>query len=194
MRKVFCFLLLGSFLLSACNSGNKEGKDAGRKDTTVTGMDTTNKAAYVKQNEADKAAIENMAPGMTRKEIKLEGADVNASIRQKWEKMDVYLDSTGLVRRIKLYPHPGISKRSEEYYYDASGLFFVYISDTGAETENNDEGKPGKEFHFHDGKLIEYDDSSGDEETVSKDEEGKSYEIRLLSESKEWLRVAQTSR
>jgi len=174
-------LLLISLIFNACN-------DSSEKTTTdqasVTSKDTINDyGPQIEDSEKRKAEIEKMASVYLRKEIDLGKSAANASVKQKWAKMDVYSDSSG-IRKIKLYPHPGISERSEEFYYDNGRMFFTFIADSGLHSENNDEGTAGKEFHFINDKLIRYDDKSGDKEGAPEAEK-RMYELKLPMEAKE---------
>ncbi|HUR66878.1 MAG TPA: hypothetical protein VMZ03_11080 [Chitinophagaceae bacterium] len=197
MKNILYFLIvfLSAFLVS-CNNGSADKKTETRKDSLLEGPvnDTAGNASVIEQNEEKKAGIEAMSARMTKKEVMLNGAGINASIRQKWMKMDVYRDSSGMIRRIKLYPHKGISERSEEFYYDNNKLFFVYVSDKGVDTEDRDEGQPGKEFHFAGGRLIKYEDRSGDKESIDKNDEDKVYELELMAESKEFFELAEKNK
>jgi len=188
--KVILSLLSGLILLCSCNNSAEKTKET-KIDNTIdkSQLDTANDAGLVEESEKLKASIEAMAPSLQKQEILLKDSKANASIKQKWMKMDVYRDSSGMIRRIKLYPHTGVSERSEEFYYDKEELFFVYIGDHGVATENNDEGKPGKEFHFSGSRLVKYDDNSGDSE-LNKEEERKMYEASLPVEAKEYMEIA----
>lgn len=185
MKKSFLFLPLAFLFFVSCNNNKTTTTDT---TDTKDQVDTSGYTAQVQKNEDMKAAIEAMSGNLTRKEILMKESGANESMRQKWMKMDVYSDSTGTIRRIKLYPHKGISNRSEEFYYDNGQLFFIFISDNGVDTENKDEGTPGKEFHFVGGKLIRYADNSGDKE-VDPAEEKQMYALELPMESEELLQL-----
>jgi hypothetical protein len=189
MRLVL-FFLTGFFFLSSCNNpGSKTGETKTDSTVAISTRDTTGDAALVERSEQLKASIEAMAPSLTKQELLLSGSIASESIKQDWMKMDIYKDSSGAIRRLKLYPHQGVSERSEEYYFDNEKLFFVYISDHGVTTEDRDEGKPGKEFHFSGDRLVKYDDRSGDKE-LDADQERKMYEASLPVKAKEYLEIA----
>ncbi|MEO6611717.1 MAG: hypothetical protein ABIT05_02250 [Chitinophagaceae bacterium] len=191
MRHILSFLP-GLFLLFSCNnSGTKTGETKMDSSVTTSTRDTTGDAALVENSEKMKASVEAMAPSLIKQELLLKDAKASESVKQEWMKMDIYKDGSGAIRRIKLYPHQGVSERSEEYYFNNEKLFFVYISDHGVATEDRDEGKPGKEFHFQDNRLIKYDDQSGDKE-LDVEQERKMYETSLQVKANEYLEIARS--
>jgi hypothetical protein len=123
---------------------------------------------------------------LTQKEVSLTGANVKESLQQKWEKMDAYYEGSNLVR-IQLYPHKSVSERTEEFYLMDNKLVFAFIQDNGS-NEGKDVGKPGKEFYFHNNKLIKFENRSGDP-AMNDDQEKKMYETRLPYEVSELLEV-----
>jgi len=190
--KAILYSLIGLVLFSSCGNSTDEKIEEVKVDTSATApnADTASDASLVEKSEALKASIEAMAPSLQRKEVVFKDSKANASIKQKWEKMDVYSDSTGMVYRIKLYSYKNISNRYEEFYFDKEQLFFVFIADDGKkEMENKDEGQPGKEFHFSGSRLLKYDDKSGDKETNITEEKAM-YETTLPMEAKEYMELA----
>lgn len=179
-------LLMGSVFNTACNNSSD---NTGKQTAAIPVNDSViNYSKQIEANEKMKADIEAVAGGLAKKEIELSKTIANEAIKQEWFKMDVYSDSSG-VRRIKLYPHPGVSQRSKEYYYNNGKMFFTFISDSGLTNENKDEGTPGKEFHFMGEKLIKYDEKSGDKETNTA-EEKKMYEATLPLQAEELYSIA----
>jgi len=176
-------LLISPLIFNACN--NSTEKTTADQVSVQTSKDSINDyGPQIEESEKRKAEIEKMAPVYLKKEIDLGKSAANASVKQKWSKMDVYSDSSG-IRKIKLYPHPGISERSEEFYYDNGRMFFIFIADSGLHNENDDEGTAGKEFHFINDKLIRYDDKSGDKEETNREAKKRMYELKLPMEAKE---------
>ena len=107
--------------------------------------------------------------------------------KQKWEKFDAYYDGDKLVR-LQVYPHKGISERTEEYYLMDGKLVFAFIQDKGPKNEGKDKGEPGKEFYFDNGKLIKYVNNTGREE-ANLDESKKMYEAKLPIEVNELIEI-----
>jgi hypothetical protein len=192
MRVILSFLTGLFFLCSCNNSGTKTGETKTDSTVAISARDTTGDAALVQNSEQMKASVEAMAPSLIKQELLLKGSKASEAAKQEWMKMDIYKDSSGSIRRIKLYPHQGVSERSEEYYFNNERLFFVYISDHGVATEEHDEGKPGKEFHFRDDRLVKYDDQSGDKE-MDVAQERKIYEASLPVKAKEYLEIARAN-
>ena len=155
-----------------------------QQDSDVTSTDQ--EIAKVKQyREAGEQKIQDNK--FTRKEIPLTGPNVKESIKQKWEKMDAYYEGDKLVR-LQLYPHKGVSGRTEEFYLMNDKLVFAYIQDKGPKNEGRDMGQPGKEFYFDNDRLIKMEDRSG-ETSVDSDQEKKMYEARLPYEITELLDI-----
>ncbi len=155
-----------------------------QQDSDVTSTDQ--EIAKVKQyREAGEQKIQDNK--FTRKEIPLTGPNVKESIKQKWEKVDAYYEGDKLVR-LQLYPHKGVSGRTEEFYLMNDKLVFAYIQDKGPKNEGRDMGQPGKEFYFDNDKLIKMENRSG-ETSVDSDQEKKMYEARLPYEITELLDI-----
>ncbi len=124
-----------------------------------------------------------------RVEVPLTGANIKESIKQKWEKMDAYYEGDKLVR-IQLYPHKGISGRTEEFYLMNNQLVFAYVQDKGPKHEGRDMGEPGKEFYFDNGKLLKVENRTG-RKSANPEQEMKMYETRLPYEISELLEILQ---
>lgn len=174
MKKLFvAMMLLGVFVAAqsmAADSGNAIGK------------------IKKYRSDVEKKLVDNK---LTRKVVPFEGDKVKESIKQKWEKMDAYYDGDKLVR-IQLYPHKGISERTEDFYLMDNKLVFAFIQDKGPKHEGQDIGEPGKELYFQSGKLIKFEDRSGDKQ-VNVEQEKKMYETRLPYEISELLELLNNS-
>ena len=142
-------------------------------------------AKIKKYREAGEAKIRENK--FTRKEVSFENGNVKESIKQKWAKMDAYYEGDKLVR-IQLYPHQGISGRTEEFYLMNDKLVFAFIQDKGPKNEGRDTGEPGKEFYFDNDKLLQMEDRSG-EPNGNAAQEKKMYETRLPYEISELLDI-----
>ena len=172
-QAVTLMLLTGTFLAAPLAASAQESTDS----QTI---------AKIKQyREAGEEKIRDNK--FTRKEIPLTGPNVKESIKQKWEKMDAYYEGDKLVR-LQLYPHKGVSGRTEEFYLMNDKLVFAYIQDKGPKNEGRDMGQPGKELYFDNDKLIKMEDRSG-ETSVDSDQEKKMYEARLPYEISELLDI-----
>jgi len=185
MKKLFSVLmLLGVFvaaqsIASAQEKTEKAGKGLGKGDA---GGAVAKIKAY--RESVEKKLVANT---LTRKVVPFEGDKVKETIKQKWEKMDAYYDGDKLVR-IQLYPHKGISERTEEFYLMDNKLVFAFIQDKGSKHEGKDAGEPGKEFYFENDKLIKFEDKSGEKEKNA-EQEKKMYATRLPYEVMELLDI-----
>ena len=172
-QAVTLMLLTGTFLAAPLAASAQESTDS----QTI---------AKIKQyREAGEEKIRDNK--FTRKEIPLTGPNVKESIKQKWEKMDAYYEGDKLVR-LQLYPHKGVSGRTEEFYLMNDKLVFAYLQDKAPKNEGRDKGQPGKELYFDNDKLIKMEDRSG-EPSVDSDQEKKMYEVRLPLEISELLDI-----
>jgi hypothetical protein len=168
-------LLAGTFLAAPLAAPAQESSES--TDQTI---------AKIKQyREAGEEKLRDNK--FTRKEIPLTGPNVKESIKQKWEKMDAYYEGDKLVR-LQLYPHKGVSGRTEEFYLMDDKLVFAYIQDKGPKNEGRDMGQPGKELYFDNDKLIKMEDRSG-EPSANPNQEKKMYESRLPYEISELLDI-----
>ena len=146
----------------------QEKKSAGRSEGDQVG------AIMKYRQEGEQKLNDNK---LTKKEVALTGPNIQENIKQKWSKMDAYYEGDKLVR-IQLYPHQGVTERTEEFYLRDGKLVFAFIQDKGPKHEGKDAGEAGKEFYFHNDKLIKFEDRSGEREEHA-DQEKKMYESRL---------------
>jgi hypothetical protein len=188
-------IFLLSFVLLNC------GKDATKKETDTDKTkitDTTKKTQQVNKDEIvtkisnyraiqEKKLVDNV---FKRKVVDLKSTGASEDMKQKWEKFDAYYDGDKLVR-LQVYPHKGISERTEEYYLMDGKLAFAFIQDKGPKMEGKDTGEPGKEFYFDNGNLIKYVNKTGREED-NLDEAKKMYEAKLQIEANELIDILKT--
>ena len=177
-KRIIGGILLFGLFVAAQSAICGQGKEsAGNNDEII--------AKIMKYRaEGEKKLVENK---FTRKEVAFTGDNVKETIKQKWARMAGYYEGSKLVR-IQLYPHLGVSGRSEEFYLIDNKLVFAFIQDKGLKQEGNDMGQPGKEFYFHNDKLIQLDDRSG-EEVAHPEQEKRMYESRLPYEVSELLDI-----
>lgn len=192
---VMIFAIVFFFTITGCKETPKQESEKSKtevKDTVkkVT-VNTDEIVAGIQKYRAEGEAKLNQK-AFTKKEIPLKTANVSENTKQKWERMDTYSEGDKLVR-IMLYPHKGVSERTEEFYLKDGKLVFAFIQDIGPKHEGNDTGEPGKEFYFDNGVLIKYVNTSG-EVAKNADEEKKMYETRLPYEISELLGVINTSK
>jgi hypothetical protein len=169
------------------------GKDTVKKDTDAdktkvtdtTKKNTVNKDEIVAKITTFRAAGEKklVDESLKKKVVELKSTSASEDTKQKWEKFDAYYDGDKLVR-LQVYPHKGISERTEEFYLMDGKLVFAFIQDKGPKAEGKDAGLPGKEFYFDNGKLIKYNNTSG-EKDKDMEAEMKMYESKLPIEVNE---------
>jgi hypothetical protein len=190
MRKCLGVLLIPGMFLAAQSITTAQEKKAEPKQNTKATVNKEEIVARIKKyrEAGEQKIVENK---FTRKEVALTGENVKETIRQKWEKMHAYYEGTKLVR-IQLYPRKGVSERTEEFYLMDNKLVFAFIQDKGPKHEGRDAGEPGKELYFHDDKVIQFDDRSG-EPATNVEQEKKMYETRLPYEISELLEILKKS-
>ena len=178
MKKFIGVILLLGVFVAAPSVTYAQGKETtGNKDEIIAKI-----AKY--REEGEKKLVDNK---FTRKEVALTGDNVKETIKQKWARMAAYYEGSKLVR-IQLYPHTGVSGRSEEFYLMDDKLVFVFIQDKGLKQEGRDMGQPGRELYFHNDKLIKLEDRSGEPATHA-EQEKKMYEAGLPYEISELLDI-----
>lgn len=161
--KKLLIAFLAISLLVACNTGTNELPKT--EETTAKtpaandpGFDV---AAMTAGIDAMRAAIEENLDIYEKVEI---GKDqFREKTRQKWEKIHIYLED-GKVMRIKSYPYEGITKRTEEFYFDHGNLILAVIEDDGEEAGGKEE--VDKLIYFHNGEAYS-EVSQGDEQELS---------------------------
>ncbi|MGB4857845.1 MAG: hypothetical protein WBP11_00805 [Dokdonella sp.] len=119
----------------------------------------------------ERIAIEARKDQLTRKEMSTE--KLNERIKQKWSKLDFYSDN-GKLLRIKSYPHPNISTRTEEFYFRDGQLMLAYVEDDGTRPEAGAVHTKGKEYYYSAGHFVAERNLSGEKEhgIRNSDEEG----------------------
>ncbi len=195
MKAQIVFITAAIAVFSLMVSGCKQTSQTETPKPKAEVKDTVKKVPVVNTEEAVNEISKYRAEGeaklvankLTRKEFELKGDKVKENIKQKWEKMDAYYDGDKLVR-IMLYPHKGISERTEEFYLKDGKLVFAFIQDVGPKHEGKDTGEPGKEFYFQNNSLIKYSNTSTDK-VSNPEEEKKLYETKLPYEVSELLEV-----
>jgi len=173
MRPTLTVALPCLALLFGCAGPGRAEDDRVEGDTTE----------LVQTIEGKRKSIEGRLESMTRKTVTTEG--LREQIKQKWSKIDFYVDG-GRVARIKTYPYPQISTRTEEFYYDDGQLIYAYIEDHG--TGDQEHGGPrteGKEYFYWQGKFVTEKNWSGERERSIR----HSDEERLEQEALEYLEV-----
>lgn len=173
MHTLSTLALVGLACLSSCSGPGSAQED------TVTG-DTT---AMVASINAKRDAIERRLESLARKTLPTSG--LREQIKQKWSKIDFYVDGNAVVR-LKTYPHPGVSTRTEEFYFDGGQLIYANIQDRGVDAhERGGAHAAGKEYYYAQGKFVAERNQSGESEHTIR----HSDEERLEQEAMEYLQL-----
>ncbi len=191
------FTVMFSLLFVSCSKDTTK-KDEKTDKQTVT--DTTKKITPPADNTEILAKLKKYREEgeqklndkkFTKKEVKFDSDGFREDLKQKWERMDAYYEGDKVVR-IQLYPHKGVSERTEEFYIMDGKLVFVFIQDKGPKHEGADMGEAGKEMFFNNDKLISYEDRSGEKSDIEADK--KLYETKMPVEAKELLEILKTAK
>lgn len=146
---------------------------------TRTSLDTT---LLMNTIDNKRLEIENQLDQIDR--IVVDTDSLRAKIKQKWSRIHFYLID-GKVVRIKTYPYPEISERTEEFYFNEGDLILVTIEDNGLGKPGKEKGQIDKMFYFHQGFfLTEYSASKERNHGVVKFEGEE-----LMQEAQEYLSI-----
>ena len=190
--KILVVFIIAGFGFSACTSNstvdNKESLNKAEQDITEvetrTNLDTT---LLMNTIDNKRLEIENQLDQIDR--IVVETDSLRAKIKQKWSRIHFYLID-GKVVRIKTYPYPEISERTEEFYFNEGDLILVTIEDNGLGKPGKEKGQIDKMFYFHQGFfLTEYSASKERNHGVIKFEGEE-----LMQEAQEYLSLLDTMR
>lgn len=192
MKNLVCVLVVMGLVSFGVTPAGAQGTtgDKGKPAASIT-ADTESLVAQIDtyRQEGEKKLLEKK---FTKKEVRFKGEGISETLAQRWEKVEAYYDGDQVIR-IQLYPHPGVSQRTEEFYLQGNRLVFAFIQDRGPKHEGKDAGEPGKEFYFHHDKLIKMVDRSGESEKHPEAAKAM-YETRLPYEVLELLDVLSAAR
>lgn len=139
-------------------------------------------AAMTASIDSKRDAIEARLGSLTRKTLPT--ADLREQVKQKWSKIEYYLDGSDVVR-VKTYPHTQVSQRTEEFYFDHGELMYAFIADRGAPEPEAGSRGGGKEYYYAHGKFVTERNTSGESEHTIR----HSDEERLEQEAMEYLEL-----
>lgn len=175
--------------LNACNS--KEVNQANSTTDTIaqtkpenteqsTQGDTPGPLMSIETIDSLRSAIE----ALDMEALEIKSSELREKIRQKWSKLHFYIHK-GEIVKIKTYPHPEVSKRTEEFYANNNALILVVIEDNGEGKKGKAKTELDKMYYFNNGDLFK---------EISNDKESE-FGIRnsdaeeLLAEFNEYLEV-----
>ncbi|MEM9328451.1 MAG: hypothetical protein AAGA85_22475 [Bacteroidota bacterium] len=116
--------------------------------------------------------------------VVIETTDLRPKVKQKWKTLHFYLKGDQVVR-IKTYPYPEISARTEEFYLDAGQPILAVIEDNGTGERGKSEEEIDKMYYFHKGEVIKEVQSKEEGEYAIKASDGE----ELLAEVAEYLDI-----
>lgn len=199
MRKIPIALIAGAIALTSCNDRQEENTEQSNEtekesSNTKKQVEEEKEEVHVPKVNIDsliealnqsRIDIENNLEGLKKTAIKTD--KLREQVKQKWSQIDFYKDGDKL-KRIKTYPHEGISTRTEEFYFnDAGDLTSVVIEDEGAGKKGGNEEGKDKIYYFHNNQQVAEVNESGETEYTIKHSDGE----RLLQEAKEYIQLAQ---
>jgi len=132
-------LLFFSLVAASCSSSateNTERKVTPEHIDDERNEKVTNADSLVQVIDSRRSQIESLST----EPIEISTASLRSTLKQKWSKILFYLEGSELVK-IKTYPYPGISERTEEFYIDNSKLIFVEIEDNGSVEKGKSKAK-----------------------------------------------------
>lgn len=179
--KKLVIVFLAASIFSACNTGTNETPSTeSTTETPATNEPGFDVAAMTAGIDAMRTAIEENLDSYQKVEISND--QFREKTRQKWEKIDIYLED-GAVMRIKSYPHAGISKRTEEFYFDKGNLILAVIEDNGETVSGNEE--VDKLIYFHNGEAFSEVSKGNEQEWSTLKAEGE----ELYEETLEYMEL-----
>ena len=148
--------LLVSGILFSCNnpaSTNKQGEEtkAQAPEKTVEKSAPVDTAKMIAPINQQRQVIEEEIVSITPVVIKTD--KMREKIKQKWSSIDYYVID-GQVVRLKTYPHPEISKRTEEFYFENGQLILAVVEDNGEGERGKGAEEIDKMFYYVDGQFF----------------------------------------
>ena len=174
----------------SCGSNNQNDKNGlnAKSDAPVVSEDKTvaapkiNTDSLVKVIDAERERIETRLKSL--QQTSLSTKDLRAQIKQKWSKIDYYTEN-GQIVRIKSFPYPKISQRTEEFYLQKGSLILAFIEDDGLKYTGMEPKRTGKTYYFSENSFIKEANVTNEKETTIRGSDSE----RLLQEAKEYLEL-----
>lgn len=181
MKKVlFLLTVISLATMFGCNQPSTETTTATATDTKTVTEPVVNTDSIVSLINTKRKNIEDSLG----EPIIIETSNLREKIKQKWQKIHFYTSDNNVVR-IKTYPYPSVTKRTEEFYLENNMPILVVIEDDGS----GERGKQGEQidklYYFDNGQVIKEVSSGKETEYTVKDSDAE----ELLSELKEYLEI-----
>lgn len=176
-------LMVVTIAFFSCNTNeNKEAKNEAQQEIS---SNSANNETSVENIDKIRTEIESLQ----NKPIELTTYNLREKIKQKWMKIHFYIENDVVVK-VKTYPYPEISKRTEEFYANKDGLLLVIIEDNGDSEKGKDKNQIDKMYYFNNNKLIKEISKEKDSEYTIKESDAE----ELLSEFNEYLDIYKTTK
>lgn len=174
-------ILIVALVLFSCNSNdNKETPEVDTKPQTEVTSEQTEKSISVEEIDNVRSEIESLE--ITP--IVVSTSELREKIKQKWSKIHFYVQNDNVVK-VKTYPYPEVSKRTEEFYANADGLVLVAIEDDGDGMKGKSKDEIDKMYYFNNGKVLDEVKKNEKSEYTIKESDPE----ELLSEFNEYLEI-----
>jgi hypothetical protein len=186
-RIILSGLLIATMAIVSCNS-NKEQK--AEEQTSIQAnvpKDEPSPEGQISVEEIDKLRAE--IESFDIKPIEISTSTLREKIKQKWSKIHFYLKDSVIVK-VKTYPHPSISKRTEEFYANKDGLLMVVIEDNGSAAKNQEKDMVDKMYYFNGDSLIKETNKGTESEYNVRNSDAE----ELMTEFKEYLDIYKKSK
>lgn len=185
-KVTFAFIL--SLGLFSCTESTNESTDETTSNEEVVNEET------VVEEETTEIDIDAMIDSIDAKRENIESTigeplvvktdSLRAKTKQKWKTIHFYAID-GKLARIKTYPYPEISERTEEYYVENDKLILAVIEDNGNSERGKSKEEVDKMYYFNDGSVLKEHHSEKENEYSVRDSDGE----ELLTEFNEYMEV-----
>ncbi len=175
-------LLIATIGLSSCKSNESKENQEVKTDPPkeVASPTSSNPVPSVEEIDSMRAEIESLQI----EPVEVSTSGLREKTRQKWSKIHFYVQND-IVVRVKTYPHPEITKRTEEFYANEDGLLLVVIEDNGEGAKGKPKNELDKMYYFNNGQLINESKKAKVSEYTIKESDAE----ELLSEFNEYLEI-----
>lgn len=167
-------------LFSCTSEAPKEAPTTANESSTETVPEPTAPSVNLEAIDKFRAEVESLQIPP----VEVSTAELREKIKQKWSKLHFYAQN-GSILKIKTYPHPAISKRTEEFYVKDNQLVLVVIEDNGEGPKGKPKAELDKLYYFNKGQLAKEVRNNDKAEYTVKQSDAE----ELLAEFKEYLAV-----
>lgn len=178
-NKIIIGLLAATLGLTSCGGTKKQ--DTEKKDSNQQ-KEVVSKEISMSVEKIDQFRTETEA--LSIKPIEVLSTNLREKTKQKWSKIHFYVNNDVVVK-IKTYPYKEISKRTEEFYANKTGLLLAVIEDNGEGAKGKPKNEIDKLYYFNGDKLIKELTKGGEKEFNVRNSDAE----ELLVEFKEYMDI-----